>query len=222
MNKSVAEDYKGWDAKYREQSEGAAWSDTPQPKVQEFVDKLRPKSHIADLGAGDGRNTAPAVEKGHHVVMLDISPSAVGLALQRFDDTKGCKPFAVIGPMEEMPLASNQFDAVMCLDALPQVKNCERAVREIHRILKPGGLCLVNVFTVQDVAWGEGERVGPRSYSYKNCLFNFFDESDVPDLCKGLFNIVEVAHLSWLDPPHVPFRPFEHRHDAFFYQLQKP
>lgn len=222
MKTNVAEEYRGWDAKYREQSEGAAWSETPQPKVLEFLAKLPPHCQIADLGAGDGRNTAPAVQQGHQIVMLDIAPSAVAQALERFEETKGCKPFGVIGPMEEMPLASNQFDAIMVLDALPQVKNCQRAVHEIHRILKPGGLCLVNVFTINDVAWGEGERVGPRSFSYKNCLFSFFGEEDLPEMCKGLFNIVEVDHLNWVDPPHVPFRPFEHRHDAFFYLIQKP
>ncbi|MDR1375309.1 MAG: class I SAM-dependent methyltransferase [Holosporaceae bacterium] len=50
----------------------------------------------------------------------------------------------------DCPLANDSYDAVIALNVLEHIKDHERAVEEIHRILKPGG---VFVF---EVPYGEG------------------------------------------------------------------
>lgn len=212
----------GWDDKYRKQVEGEAWSEKSQPWVIDFLQDLPNPSVVGDLGAGDGRNSKEAQKLGHQVIMLDISSAALKLASDRFDSVENNRPLSVIGPLEEMPIMDDQLDAAICMDALPQVKNLERAFLDIHRVLKPKGRCLLNVFTKEDCAWGEGERVGPTAFVFKGCYFNFFGKGDIPELCAGLFNIVRTERVAWDDPPHVPFRPYPHRHDAFFYILEKP
>lgn len=217
-----SKEYQGWEEKYLKQKDGApSWSETPQPQVKEFFESLSEKSLVVDLGAGDGRNSKVGLQNGHQVVLLDISKTALEIAVEGLEAGKFPKGLGVLGNLEDLPFSSSQFDGAICLDTLPQVFNLERAISEIHRILKPGGKCLLNVFTKDDCAWGEGERVGPSSYMYKGCYFSFFDDKDIPELCKGLFEVEDCRHFSWQDPPHVPFRPYEHIHDALFYVLKK-
>jgi SAM-dependent methyltransferase len=228
-NKKLFDDqlYGGWEKKYREQAGDAeAWSSEPQPWILERVKCIhqsgRKPAVVADLGCGDGRNTKVLVNAGHLVIAVDISPTGLDLLLRRFDSVAGLSPVAVVGNLEELPLASNQFDAVLCADALPQVQRPRRAIEEIHRILKSGAPAIVNVFTKKDCAFGEGQMISPNQFVYLNTLFTFYDESDMSVLCQGLFNIESVDHVNWEDPPHVPFRPHRHQHDAFVYILRKP
>ena len=215
------DDHQGWDTKYRDQTDGPAWSEKPQPRVEDFLAELPVASHVADLGAGDGRNSIIAASLGHRVTMVDFSRTALSLALELAAERGVQAPVAVEGSIENLPLAGSQFDAVICMDTLPQLKNLERGVNEIHRVLKPGGHCLVNVFSKLDCAFGEGERVSPSSYVYKNCYFSFFEKDDLPELCEGRLEVVDFEQIGWDDPPHVPFRPYPHRHDAFFFVLKK-
>jgi hypothetical protein len=79
----------------------------------------------------------------------------------------------------------------------------------------------VNVFTPRDCAFGEGEQLTARSSLYKNTLFNFFEDDEFRPLLQGLFEVVECRPVRWDDPPHVPFRPYPHTHDALVYVLKK-
>jgi SAM-dependent methyltransferase len=223
LNTSTDPFYSGWDEKYREQAGDAeAWSSEPQPFVQKVVESLAANSAVADLGCGDGRNTRVLVEAGHRVVAVDLAPIALKQLLDRFASLKMPAPTAVHANLEGIPLASEQFDAALAADVLPQVRHLRRAMEEVHRILKSKGRLYVNVFTLGDCAFGEGEQIAPRSFLYKSCLFNFFEPDDMRRLCAGLFNIMDEELVSWWDPPHVPFRPLRHRHEALFYILQKP
>jgi len=78
------------------------------------------------------------------VTSLDLSPTALKQLLTKFQSLGLEPPTAVLGKLEEMPLASDQFDLVLAADVLPPVKNVRRALEEIQRILKPAGHCVVN------------------------------------------------------------------------------
>lgn len=218
---TLTNDYQsGWELKYQEQAAGPAWNSEPQPGVSEFVAGLPPRSLVLDVGAGDGRNSSVVIAAGHQAVLLDIASTALDLALHNLRNAQSIMPLAVLGSMEEMPIAAAQFDAVICLDALPQAHHAERAMREIHRVLKPGGHAFLNLFTPADCAWGEGEQLGPRSWVYKQTLFTFWAEGELEALSERQFKVIRVEHRRWVDPPHVPFRPYEHTHDGLFYTLQ--
>lgn len=51
----------------------------------------------------------------------------------------------VDGDVCDIPLDDEQFDAVMCVDALQYVPDPARALREFYRVLKPGGSLLLIV-----------------------------------------------------------------------------
>jgi ubiquinone/menaquinone biosynthesis C-methylase UbiE len=214
--------YKGWDDYYSEEGD-AAWGDRPPPFLQPaLAGRLTEVQSIADFGAGDARNSLELVREGHHLTLVDCSAAGLLRVAQRARRLElRPMPTLVVANLEQLPLASDQFDLALCIDALPQVQRPRAALQEMARTLVAGGVLIVNVFTPRDRAFGEGEQISARSFLYKNTLFNFFEDDELRPLLKGLFEVVEARPVRWDDPPHVPFRPYPHTHDALVYVLRK-
>ncbi|PYX41335.1 MAG: hypothetical protein DMG81_03960 [Acidobacteria bacterium] len=51
----------------------------------------------------------------------------------------------VVATGEHLPLKENQFDVVLCTQVLEYVPELREAIKEIHRVLKPGGTFLLSV-----------------------------------------------------------------------------
>ena len=51
----------------------------------------------------------------------------------------------VVADAHHLPFQTNEFDCVVCIAVLEHVLNPTQVVKEVHRVLKPGGLFLVSV-----------------------------------------------------------------------------
>jgi SAM-dependent methyltransferase len=51
----------------------------------------------------------------------------------------------IYAPLHELPVADGHFDSAVCIAVLEHVINPEECVRELHRVLKPGGHLVVSV-----------------------------------------------------------------------------
>jgi len=51
----------------------------------------------------------------------------------------------ILGDIQDLPLADNSVDAIICLSILEHVENPIKAAAEIYRVLQPGGRCYVHV-----------------------------------------------------------------------------
>jgi len=49
----------------------------------------------------------------------------------------------IIGDIHNLPLKDSSVDAVICISVLEHVEEPQRAVKEMHRVLKPGGYCYI-------------------------------------------------------------------------------
>lgn len=76
-----------------------------------------------------------------------------------------------MGNVEDLPYRDGAFDAVVCTDVLEHVIDLNAAVREIRRVLKPGGLAVVRVPYREDLAPYNDPR-----YPYSLAHVRNFDE----------------------------------------------
>lgn len=107
---------------------------------------LSPMSRVLDLGCGYGRVAVPLAIAGHTVSGIDLSAVMIRTAVANAEAAGVSIPFAV-GSMTALPYQAASFDAVLCLwSAFNELLNeaeQESALREMWRVLVPGGFALV-------------------------------------------------------------------------------
>jgi SAM-dependent methyltransferase len=96
---------------------------------------------ILDAGCGTGYNIQHYEKRGHRVFSLDISADALAGVRQR-GVRKICQ-----ASVTEIPYRSDTFDFVFSFDVVQQLslENGAGAIREMHRVLKPGGRLFIRV-----------------------------------------------------------------------------
>jgi SAM-dependent methyltransferase len=93
---------------------------------------------LLDLGCGAGENSVYFALKGAHCVAADYSPGMVEVALQLAAANRVQVTGKVINAMAiEFP--DNSFDIVYASNLLHHLPDPVAAIREMHRVLKPGG-----------------------------------------------------------------------------------
>ncbi|MBI4217164.1 MAG: class I SAM-dependent methyltransferase [Chloroflexi bacterium] len=114
------------------------------PMVQRALAGLNGTRVILDAGCGSGQWVFYSGAKGHRAFGLDISSKAItkATALGRQQDLS-CG--FVLGDVRHMPFPSGMFDYVFSFGVVEHFSDTISALRESHRILRPGGRCLVTV-----------------------------------------------------------------------------
>jgi SAM-dependent methyltransferase len=96
---------------------------------------------ILDAGCGTGYNLHHYEKQGHRLFSLDVSAEALAGVRQR-GFHKACQ-----ASVTDIPYRTESFDFVFSFDVVQQLslENGARAIREMHRVLKPGGRLFIRV-----------------------------------------------------------------------------
>ncbi len=91
-----------------------------------------------DIGCGEGNNTRLVAQRGAIMIGVDISPKFIGHARSKEQETRlGIEYLAASG--SALPFDDESFDFAVAFMSLMDMADQEGAVREAHRVLKPGG-----------------------------------------------------------------------------------
>lgn len=117
-----------------------------QTKVGQYVDRTEKRlvfslltkhsGKALDLGCGTGNYTLELKKRGFDVIGLDASERMVEIARQ-----KGAN--CIVGNAYSLPFPDESFDLVMSITMFEFLHRPEEVVREIHRVLKPGGEVII-------------------------------------------------------------------------------
>jgi ubiquinone/menaquinone biosynthesis C-methylase UbiE len=111
-----------------------------QKPLQELRARYVPRAsgHVLEIGIGSGLNLAHYGDAVTAVTGLD--PAAELTAKARERAQRLGRPVEVMGVSgEEIPAEDARFDTVVCTWTLCSIPNVYAALREMHRVLKPGG-----------------------------------------------------------------------------------
>ena len=102
--------------------------------VQEVAKSLPSKSSILDAGAGEGAYKKYFENCEYKAIDLGVGESKWNYANLDY-----------IAPLDKMPIESHTFDAVLCTQVLEHLEWPRESVREMFRVLKPGGRLFITV-----------------------------------------------------------------------------
>jgi SAM-dependent methyltransferase len=97
---------------------------------------------VLDVGSGNGYVLSRYAGAGADVYGIDITRTGIGLCRSRFA-LSGLRGHFTVGSAEDLPFPSETFDLVCSMGVLHHTPRTERAVREVHRVLRPGGRLIV-------------------------------------------------------------------------------
>jgi ubiquinone/menaquinone biosynthesis methyltransferase len=102
---------------------------------------LRTGDRVLDLACGTGDLVAAATGRARSVVGLDVTHRMLQLAAGKFGaDARGVS--FVTGDMLALPFVDERFDVVTTGYGLRNVPDLSQSIREIQRVLAPGGRLL--------------------------------------------------------------------------------
>jgi SAM-dependent methyltransferase len=107
---------------------------------------------VLDLGCGGGRHAFEVYRRGAHVVAFDHDLSELGPVADMFaamrtgnEAPRSAAARALAGDATSMPFPDGAFDRVIAAEILEHVPHDQRAMAEIARVLRPGGLAAITV-----------------------------------------------------------------------------
>jgi SAM-dependent methyltransferase len=123
---------------------------------------VRAGDRVLDLGCGGGRHAFEVYRRGADVVAFDLDPgeltpvtSMFGGMLDAGEVSPQAGAGAVSGDAGLMPFGDGAFDRVIAAEVLEHILDDQRAMNELARVLRPGGLAAITVpaFLPERICW---------------------------------------------------------------------
>lgn len=165
-------------------------------RMLERLDLIRARpATILDLGSGTGQVTRAVMRRyrGSRVIALDVALAMVRKAAGRGRWLR--RPLAVCADAEFLPLADASVNMICSNLVLHWCNDLERVLRELRRVLAPGGLMLMTTLgpdTLKELrtSWADADR-----HVHVN---GFIDMHDIGDALTGAGFVDPVMDMEML------------------------
>lgn len=141
MSKKVVSDYNGYDYKK------IFWEDADREYEDQAdrmaIRKLLPKrmEKFADIGGGYGRLANVYLKRARKVYLFDYSKTELEQAKEIYGDKIETKA----GDIYKLPFKDNELDGLMMVRVTHHLEDMDKAMSELYRVLKPGGVAVIEV-----------------------------------------------------------------------------
>lgn len=127
------------------------WTEICEPQTQGLWSAMQDAASVGegtsylDLGCGGGTAARRAAQKGARVSGLDASEALLRVAKRNVPSGDFRH-----GDIEDLPFADDSFDVVTASNSIQFVEDKPRALREIRRVLAPGGRFAIGMWCEPD------------------------------------------------------------------------
>ena len=115
--------------------------------VNEMPIKELAGKKVLEIGSGSGANSALFKKHGADIVSVDITPERVKSTALKFRVVAGGPGRAYQADAERLPFRDESFDIVYSNGVLHHSENTENGISEVRRVLKPGGLAVLMLYS---------------------------------------------------------------------------
>ena len=164
-----------------------------------IIERTDLERKILDCGAGGPRPPLALFRsRGFETHGIDISEAAID-ASKKFASEQGINLNIIQGDMREIPFDDSSFSFVFSQNSICHLtkKDTMKTIKEMIRVLKPGGYMLVDFMSTESSYYGSpslGDEVGQGEYLYTDddgdeVLHSFHDDAEPDRYFVGL-NII--------------------------------
>jgi ubiquinone/menaquinone biosynthesis C-methylase UbiE len=161
--------------------------------VVDFLEQVRPQSKILDVGCGNGKYLS--VRRDCEVHACDACPQLANIAKQKHPHAHISVANAI-----SMPYNNNVYDNLICIAVLHHLSTVEKranVIKEIIRVLKPGGTAFITVWATEarkpswkEIDGGENDYMVPWHHKQDNTIlqrfYHLFTHQEITSLITGI------------------------------------
>jgi ubiquinone/menaquinone biosynthesis C-methylase UbiE len=103
--------------------------------------RLKGGASVLDAGCGPGNLVPAFASRFAHVCAMDASPRMLQVAKSSAAQFHNVN--YQVGSIEALPFADGTFDVVCSSGVIEYLRNCDRAIEEMHRVLRPDGVLIL-------------------------------------------------------------------------------
>ena len=190
--KAAAEGYDEWITNDFQDQYEVNWN-----ILTKYID---PTLRVLDVGCGLGDLSIRISQQCHEVWGVDVTPEMIQIAEKKvalepanvnFEQADAC----------DLPFENHCFDTVMSVNALQTMIQPEMALKEMNRVLKPGGELLLITYCYGDSTLSDNESLVDWAVKYRTqAVWQTFKVTQLSDLLQANgFEVVEADRI-WEEP----------------------
>ena len=156
--------------------------------------KIEKINRVVELGAGLGRDTIYFAKNSIHVEALDYSPLGIKIINQKINQNNfsNLVNTKILDVRKTLPFEDNSIDGFyshMLYCMALTTSDLENLNKEIHRILKPGGINIYTVRHTNDGDFKKGVQIVEDMYENDGFIVHFFSKNKINSLMSGFVNL---------------------------------
>lgn len=163
-----------------------------------YFSRIKAGDTVLDLGCNNGQHTLKLAGKCRKIIGVDHDKKQLAIAWASARDKKISNAQFVIQDLEKkLNFDPNSFDKVIFLDVLEHIVNRSRILKEIRRVLKPGGLVFLAVPNI-GTSWKRLQQsVGLNGYADPDHKIEYTESQIRKDLGRAGFTIISLKPVTY-------------------------
>ncbi|MEE3954281.1 class I SAM-dependent methyltransferase [Peribacillus frigoritolerans] len=143
-------------------------------------------------GIGYGRNAKIFTDNGIHVTGIEISKTAIELAMQNELNLN-----IFHGSVTDMPFDNKLYDGIFCYALIHLLNNREREkfIKACYNQLKPNGYMIFTTISKEAPMFGKGKQLGKDYFEIMEGMKMFFYDSDSIKQEFGNYGLIEFSEI---------------------------
>jgi SAM-dependent methyltransferase len=143
-------------------------------------------------GIGYGRNAKVFIDNGIDVTGIEISKTAIDLAMQN-----GLNISIFHGSVTDMPFDNKPYDGIFCYALIHLLDNHEREkfIKDCYSQLKPNGYMIFTTISKEAPMFGKGKQLGKDYFEIIEGVKMFFYDSESVKQDFGKYGLIELSEI---------------------------
>ena len=192
--KALNQQSQHWESNFSSKPEMFGLEPSTPAKKALKIFKNNKTNKIVELGAGLGRDSIYFAKNSIHVEALDYSQSGIKNVNQKIkqNNLSNLIKTKFFDVRKKLPFKNNSIEGVyshMLYCMALTTSDLESLNKEIHRILKPGGINIYTVRHTNDGDYKKGIHRGEDMYENDGFIVHFFSKNKIKSLLDGFINL---------------------------------